>query len=78
MSITLDEDLQEFVRTRVANDGFRKPEEYVIHLIREHRARLVARHELNTEIEAGLNSPVSDLTNDEVLARLRHRASAGQ
>lgn len=78
MSITLDEDLQEFVRTQAGRGGFTTPDQYVSDLIREQQTIELARQELNEMIQEGLAASDSALSHEEVLADLRTRARAAQ
>jgi antitoxin ParD1/3/4 len=64
MSISLPEPLKLFVEEQVSNGGFRTASEYDGELIREAQRR-ADRREREVMLQAGLQSPTSEMTADE-------------
>jgi antitoxin ParD1/3/4 len=79
LTITLPDELKEFVEAQAARDGFGSPDEYLAALLRQTRHR-IAKLELDAKLIEGLDSgpatPMTDADWDELKRRVFERVEA--
>ena len=71
MNISLTDELKEFVDRQVEEGAYTSTSEYIRQLVRERRELEAARQELRDKIVEGLNSPLSEKSNEEIHAAAR-------
>jgi antitoxin ParD1/3/4 len=55
ITVTLEPDVEDFVRAEVERGPFNSPSDYVEDLIRERRERDLARRQLDAELQKGID-----------------------
>jgi antitoxin ParD1/3/4 len=55
ITVTLEPEIEDFVRAEVERGPFNSPSDYVEDLIRERRERELARRELDAELQKGID-----------------------
>jgi len=75
MNISLPESLKNFVDERVKARGYSSHSEYLRDLVRKDEIE-AAKDKMRELIMAGLNSPPSDVTWEELKAQFHERAAA--
>ena len=73
MNISLSDDLRQFVEGEVRGGDYSSSSEYVRQLLREKREEALLREKL----VAGVGSPVSSLSHDDFVEKLRAAAREG-
>ena len=78
-SITMPDELGDYVQESMAADHYENVSEYFRHLVRQDRARQKADRELRALIDEGLQSGETDATIDDIWqdAVSRHRSKRG-
>ena len=69
MNISLSDELKDFVEQQVADGSYSSTSEYLRQLIREKRDEARFR----ALILEGVNSPLSELSHEEIMAEARRR-----
>jgi antitoxin ParD1/3/4 len=75
ITVTLEPDVEDFVRAEVERGPFNSPSDYVEDLIRERRERDLARRQLDAELQKGIDDIEAGryLPIDEAFAEVRAR-----
>ena len=73
MNISIPEKLKAFVETRVADGEYASTSDYLRDLVRQDQRRQRALEELRAEIQAGINSGVSERGLAQIIEETRQK-----
>jgi antitoxin ParD1/3/4 len=76
MNISIPDKLKAWVESRVADGSYSSSSDYLRDLVRRDQREQVVRDRLRAEIQAGFDSPESDLDPFEHIAELRRGLEA--
>jgi antitoxin ParD1/3/4 len=71
LNFSIPDKLKAFVETRVADGSYASSSDYLRDLVRQDQRRLDALEHLRAEIQAGIDSGISDVDPFKYLAELR-------
>ena len=79
MNISLPDEMKAFIEAQMSQDGYASASEYLRTLVREAQKRK-ARQELEAKLLEGLQSPVSEMTDEDwkSMRREAHDQLAGE
>ncbi|NMA96723.1 MAG: type II toxin-antitoxin system ParD family antitoxin [Phyllobacteriaceae bacterium] len=76
MNISLPAAMKDWVEQQVATGRYANSSDVIRDLVRKEQERAERKAEFDRLVEEGLNSPLSNLTKDELLDRIMTRAEA--
>lgn len=77
MNVSLPDKMKEWVEAQAETGRYSNASDYVRHLIRRDQERAAAIAELQTMIDEGLESGISDLTLEDLREEARRELAAG-
>ncbi len=76
MNISIPDKLKAYVESRVADGSYASSSDYLRDLVRQDQRERAALERLRAEIQAGIDSGISDVDPFEQIEQLRQRAHA--
>ena len=76
MNVSLPEPMKEWVEAQTKSGKYGNASDYVRDLIRHDQERAEAREKLQQLVDEALASGISDMTREQLLARMRDKAKA--
>ena len=76
MNVSLPDQMKEWVEAQTKSGKYGNASDYVRDLIRRDQERADAREKLQQMVDEALASGISDMTREQLLARMREKAKA--